>query len=582
MDWILKQQDEKRVEKYTNELKIPKLLATVILNRNMTIRTAYDVLYNSENIIANPLLLPGIQQAAKLFIQCVYYEKRPVEIFADYDCDGLTAGFILKTFCECWPNCSVNLYYPEREEGYGLSLEYAEHLIEKYNGQEKKPFVITVDNGISQIDEINLLVASNFPVLVTDHHLPQREGTMLTLPNCLVFDPHVYLDSQIGKNLCGAAVIWNLCRYIEQLCHEEKETPITDYCLYAAALGTISDMMTLDTYNMALINAGLKIMNSEYAPPNIKLFKQFYCNGPYTYKEIAFSLAPMLNACGRMGNTKAGAAFFFEDDEEKLLDILHTMDVYNDMRKNETNMALKEIQEETIKQHHVCFHVASDKTPRGLYGLIASKLLNQYGKPTFVVGEEDPGVLNGSCRSNTIPLPMLLQDAKESGLILSFGGHKAAGGIALPTQNIDDFIRYLDEKMLIFENDPAYEMYFRPGTLSLDAELQLEDITGETQETLDMLPYARNSFKQPIFIFKNLDVVNIRHSKNNEENVQISVADDNSYTKSFWLWNRFSQYADILESDKPIDIAATLTYNFQRKGDTTLDIIDIRQSEEIA
>lgn len=570
MKWKFAEINIKKRNFYSHELGISQELATVFVNRDIDITTANKLVHHTYQIVQEPVPIKGMDIAVNFVLNCIK-EKRPIHIFADYDCDGLTSGYIAESFFNNFEGITAKTYYPERIENYGLSKMYCRQLIEQYKEAPIKPLLITVDNGITKKSEVQMLREYDIQVLVTDHHLVDTNS----LPeDCVILDPYM---GKTGHNLCGAAVIWNLCRAIENAI--QVGNGFTDCLLYAAAIGMLADVMPLDEYNIALTTLGLYIMNSDQALPNIKVFRRLFGNdGSIDSDTISWTLAPMLNACGRMGDVNLGANFFFETDEDTLISILNAIKELNESRKQIENQAVTDIQKNIVNDRDEVLCIIGDDYPVGIHGLIANKIMQKYNKPTFVLKSiSDESIYIGSCRSNTVPLNILLKGEKEKGNIQSFGGHAFAGGISIAKDKLDILVNDLNKRIRKMKKDGSFEQYLVDPVLNIDDELSLQDICNQKRSELNTYAYDKKKFKAPVWAFCNLSIDKLKASRNNPDNICFTVS-DGEHTLDIWGWNIRERYEELGKPDT-IDIAGQLTSNFMRPKQTTLRILDIRKSE---
>lgn len=570
MKWKFAEINIKKRNFYSHELGISQELATVFVNRDIDITTANKLVHHTYQIVQEPVPIKGMDIAVNFVLNCIK-EKRPIHIFADYDCDGLTSGYIAESFFNNFEGITAKTYYPERIEKYGLSKMYCRQLIEQYKEAPIKPLLITVDNGITKKSEVQMLREYDIQVLVTDHHLVDTNS----LPeDCVILDPYM---GKTGHNLCGAAVIWNLCRAIENAI--QVGNGFTDCLLYAAAIGTLADVMPLDEYNIALTTLGLYVINSDQALPNIKVFRRLFGNdGSIDSDTISWTLAPMLNACGRMGDVNLGANFFFETDEDTLISILSAIKELNESRKQIENQAVTDIQKNIVNDRDEVLCVIGDDYPVGIHGLIANKIMQKYNKPTFVLKSiSDESIYIGSCRSNTVPLNILLKGEKEKENIQSFGGHAFAGGISIAKDKLDILVNDLNKRIRKMKKDGSFEQYLVDPVLNIDDELSLQDICNQKRSELNTYAYDKKKFKAPVWAFCNLSIDKLKASRNNPDNICFTVS-DGEHTLDIWGWNIRERYEELGKPDT-IDIAGQLTSNFMRPKQTTLRILDIRKSE---
>jgi single-stranded-DNA-specific exonuclease len=571
LEWKFAKPNANKIKEYSQKLNISSILATVFVNRKISLATADRLIHHTYDIIEKPLKIYNINEAADFFLKCIK-EGRPIHIFADYDCDGLTSGYIMCTFANNFKGIKAEVYYPERIEKYGLSKTYCYDLIRRYKNKDLKPLVITVDNGITKKEEVKILRDDGFEVLVTDHHLVDPES----LPeDCMILDPYL-TENKAGRNLCGAGVAWNLCRAIEDKLHVNHN--FTNSLLYAAAIGTLADVMPLDTYNIALTTLGLAIMSSDQATTNIKVFRRLFCsNGVIDSDTITWTLAPMLNACGRMGDVQLGANFFFESNEDMLIDILGAIKKLNEKRKEIENKAVEEVEQKIDPKNEVIC-VEGHTYPVGIHGLIAGKVTQKYNKPAIVLkslAKDD--ILVGSCRSNTVPLNTLMTKEKNNGNLVSFGGHAFAGGISVKKDKKDALVNSLDKQIRKMKDDGSYDEYTKEPSLRIDDTLTLHDINNKVRNEINTYAYDNKMFTEPIWAFRKLSVEHISPSRNNPNHLKFTLS-DGKHSIDLWGWNIRDKYKEIGEPNK-IDIAGQLVVNFMKPKQTTIRIVDIRKSE---
>lgn len=542
------------------------ILKTVFANRGLDPDIASALESDPVSILATTEVY-GINDAAEYLIKYALKERRHVEVFADYDVDGLTSGYIITQFLR-GHNASCDVYYPQRDELYGISMAWCERINEKYKDRplERKPLIVTVDNGITKKREIAFLKSKGFPVLVTDHHEPQDD----MIPDCVHVDG--YLGNGDGRCLCGAGVIWNVLRRVEDFLNEDHAW--TDYLLSFAALGTVADMMEMTPYNLAIVTVGLAIMNGPTCPDNIRLFRDQYCHGRITVRDLSWSLIPMLNACGRMGKIEIARCFFFSEDEENLLRILSVIDTLNKQRKSEENLLVKYIDSIVDLDHHIIFAVVPKDTRKGLLGLVAGKLLQKYGKPTFVVQEEADCVA-GSFRSNTVGFQKLTAGAEHMLDRNHTGGHPFAAGISIKLGCEDEFVDHCDSVVEHMIGDGSFDKILGDRFMYIDKILTFNDLVNENRNALEILPNDRRSFPESTFAFVDLKLRGVSASKNNPENVKLSLTDTNGNEFDVWAWGWGTRLREFSGCGK-VHLAGHLVRNFQKPRSTTISVCDIK------
>ena len=578
MKWKLYDTPEDKIREYARSLNMPSVLAAILINRGMPIDTAKKLLYNPDVFITNRTLpIHHIEQVSQYVINNLA-ENRKLCVFADYDVDGLSSGYIARVFFNMACHIPTEVYYPERAEGYGISFDYCNTLMKKYlHTDELKPLVMTVDNGITKKDEVQILLDAGFPVLVTDHHLV-IEGKK---PNTVCFDPFDN-PTPVGQNLCGAGVIWSLCRQIEYIL-SKRECEWTDYLIHAVALATIADMVPLDLYNMALIIKGMVQINDGFAPAWTRVLRDNFCHGHMDPDSVSWEISPLLNSCGRMGDVNLGAELMKQENEDKAIVLASRAKEYNAQRKDLLKEAVIEVQDHLLtKPKDEIIIAMADAYPVGMHGLIASKLSEQTGKPTFAVRNTGKNGLGGSARSSTVPLTKLVDGEKEKGTILSFGGHAFSAGISINADKKDEFIHNLNQKIRDMKQSGEFKKYgAEEKELRIDATISLSDITNNNRCHIQWLPYDKNMFPQPYIMIPNVDIKNISHSRNNPDNICLSVKDESVMSPvDIWAWNYWNTFKENIGDCKRVHLAGQLVRDFRRPSRTTFRIVDIKKAIE--
>lgn len=568
MNWKLKTPNLLQVKRYARELKISDLMAKVILNRNIELELANALLHNPNSLLEDPSSIINAGAVADVIIEYTSKPNAEIWIFADYDVDGITSGFVMTDYLRRITDNEVFVYYPDRYEHYGMNMNFCQNLVaRKEQDGVKDILVITVDNGVACLEQIAYLQANGIEVVVTDHHQPQP-----VLPDCLICDPYVGPDDT-GKHLAGVGVAWKVCQLIDQ----KLDLSIVDEYIFAVAIGTIADVMPLTIENMALVNMGLHQLNQDNTCPKaFQIFKDRLGKETLNATDIAWDVAPRLNACGRMGDIQQAAVLFYMNDNEKqeIIDAIIDIEEVNNERKSHTKRAEKAIDALNFDNDYVCIFDANEY-PVGIAGPIAGKLAEKFGKPAFVLQGDE--VLSGSSRSaNGISLQALLSFELAKGNILSFGGHDAACGLAISVDKLDDFKQSLNESIAKMITDADIQVVEKE--LIIDCEINIADISNNTIAELNLLPYDR-TFSAPTFIIRNLEVVNMKSSKNNESNICLTLKDTHGNQSQIWAW-KFGEQYKAMGCPKQIDLAGSIDKDFMNKKKCTLKVADMRECQD--
>lgn len=551
-------------DKYRSHLKVDNLVAQILEFKQIPLDDAYNILYDQDKIINidEKQEVININEAASLFVKYLK-QGRDIFVYADYDVDGMTSGTIMKKFLSQFKNYS-EVYFPERSDGYGLSIKFIEEINERYKCQ-LKPLIMTVDNGITKVEEVELCNKYNIPIIITDHHLPQE-----TLPDTIIVDQHITENNHWAKDLCGAEIAYYFCRAIErQLGYNYY---FSDKLIYLAAIGAISDVMPMASIvNQAIVQKGFKQINNGNIPNTLREFIKNMGSPKMNSEFISWDLAPRLNSCARLFDIKSSIELL--DISENAEDVCQNVERYNNLRKEltkEYTEIIKKKYSESYDEDCAIALVALDDAPVGILGILAGKLENYSGLPSFVGIDDQKEVIHGSARSNSYPLNILLADDEN---VHSFGGHAAACGFSIYNDKVEEFKKSLTDKINKFVSKSVVEsVRSKPDELIY---LTLSDLTKETFNSFYLFAYDNVSFFKPKICIKDLTITAISTSKNNELNVKYTLFDGNKQI-DFWHWGAGN--LGFKQGDR-VRIIGDITKNFMKPKLYTLKIDSIIKEE---
>ena len=507
--WSFYEVEQEKINEISNKYNITKLLAQILVNRGITeekeIRTFLEP---TRNDFYDPFLLPDMEKAVDRIIEAINNQEK-VMIFGDYDVDGITSVTVLKKFLK-ERGLETGYYIPNRlEEGYGLNKEAVEEIIE-----QGYTLIITVDCGISGIEEIEKCNKLGVQTIVTDHH-EQGEN----IPNAYAVVDAKRKDNKYPfRELAGVGIVFKLIQAIStKLNLEEKE-----YLKYLdiVAVGTISDIVPLINENRVIAKLGLMLIKMT---KNIGLRELIIASN---YKQIdsntiSFGIAPRINACGRMGHQEEALKLFLTDNIVEAKEITNKLNKYNSERQekegNIFKQALEKLQTENIENRNTIV-LGGDNWYHGVIGIVASKLIESFFKPTILVcfeGEEG----KGSGRS--IPSFDLHEALSYSGNYLEkFGGHAMAVGLTLKKENFESF----KEKFEEFAEQKNIKQII--PTIKIDCEISKNDLKLETVEELKKLEPFGEKNQRPCFVYKGLKINSIR-ALSEGKHLKLSLRDNN-------------------------------------------------------
>lgn len=508
--------------------------------------------------LSEPLLMKDAERAVELIREALD-DGRKITVYGDYDCDGVTATAIIYSYLEA-QGAEVEYFIPDRAEGYGMNIPALEKIV---NGGTK--LVITVDNGISAIEEARFLKKKGVELIITDHHQPGTE-----LPECAaVVDPNRADDSSPFKDLCGAGVALKLL-----IALEEDEEFVLDTYAHLAAVGTIGDVMPLRGENRYIVQRGLENIRNEQNAGLTELIRSAgRAAQSVTSTEIAFTVCPRINAAGRIESAeKALRLLLCEDDAESAARIAEELSALNAKRKTEEDKILADIREQIsrdpmlTKQRVIV--LSGEGWHHGVVGIACSVVMEKYDKPVVMITSEGAEA-RGSMRSiEGFSAHKLLSVC--SAYLTKFGGHPGAGGFSLRADKIAAFT----------ERIHAYSREYYPkmpdAALYADMELSIADLTLDNVKKLSMLEPFGERNPVPLFLLRDCTVKSKRALKDGKY-TSFEVTQGNSAIRVITFRLPFARFFPNV-GDR-IDIVASAEINeYNGKESVQLKLEDYRPS----
>lgn len=478
---------------------IDPLIARIIRNRDIIDeKEITEYLYGGKEALHNPHLLKDVDKAAEIIAEGIA-GKKAMRIIGDYDIDGVNATYILLAgIRRCGGN--VDAAIPDRmKDGYGIN----EHLIEQALSDGKE-LLITCDNGIAAINEINFAKEKGMTVVVTDHHeIPYRnteQGKEFLRSNAdAIVNPKQADCPYPCKGICGAVVAWKLV----QVLYERMDIPVeeADIFIENAGFATVGDVMDLTGENRILVKLGLKALEHTKNPGMKALIaKNKLSDKPLSAYHIGFVLGPCINASGRLDTAKRSLELLLERDEVKASALAGELVELNESRKymtqQETQKALEQIEKEGREKDKVLV-VYLPECHESLAGIIAGRIREAYQRPIFVLTRGEEGV-KGSGRSIEA-YSMFDKMTEVAELFTKYGGHPMAAGLSMREEDIDKLREQLNQKAELSEEDMA-------EVVRLDAVLPMSYFTVDTIRQLSVLEPCGKSNTRPVFADRNIRI----------------------------------------------------------------------------
>ena len=501
--WNVKSGITDSAKKLAKEVGVTPVVAQVFINRgfssNDEIKAFLSPLLSK---LPDPFLLSDAKRAAERIADAVD-KKEKICIYGDYDIDGSTAVAVLAGFFKEL-GASFFYYQPERfGEGYGLSADAVEKIIKK-----GASLVISVDCGTSSIDAAVLCRKKGVDLIITDHH---KLGEVS--PDAYAFvNPHKPGEPGVFSNLAGVGVAYYLAIALRKVLRErnyfnavKKEPDLKNY-LDLVAFGTVADVVPILGVNRVLVKKGLEFINSNPRKGIKALAEISGLKGVISSDSISYILAPRLNAAGRMGSASRSVELLLSNDEQESHDLAMVLHEENQKRVSFQNKSWQQVQ--TIAESFDSFDsrysltFASEGWHQGVIGIIASKAVEKWYKPTAVYSISDNGIAKGSARSiHGIDIFSVFSEFRE--VFEDFGGHDMAAGMSIKTDRIPKF-------MELFENGVSKYVKSKKihPTIDVDVEVRPSDINLKTiKEIMEMEPFGSDN-PYPVFLCRDLNITN--------------------------------------------------------------------------
>lgn len=554
-NWIYPNYDEnfiKELESYS----ISKNIAKILNARNITDMTSVKKYFSDEYEEGyDPFLMHDMQKAVDRINEAIENEER-ILVYGDYDADGITSTVLLvETLISMGAN--VSSYIPNRfEEGYGPNKEAFTKIIDS-----GITLIITVDNGIAGVEEVDLANELGCDVIVTDHHKIQD-----TIPNAYaIIHPEHPEGNYPFKKLAGVGVAFKLAHALLEI--------FPDFLLDLVAIGTIADMVSITDENRIFVKQGLELINED---PRIGLKMLLELSGIDTKideQTVGFYIAPKLNSIGRMDSAKLGLTFLMAEEPVTARALAEQIEQYNIQRKQVTEDIVKDviskIENSEKKQKNVI--MVSGEYHEGVLGIVASNIVEKYQKPVFIMNEKE-GVLKGSARS-IFDFNIYVAMNKISDLFLAFGGHTLAAGFSFEKSNFEKIEEFLDNEFEEFKRNNDLK-----ANKNIDIVTSLEDISYQFLNSLDALkPYGMD-FEKPTVLIENAMVLNKAYFGSEKQYLRLTIADEVGNLDCITF--KDSVTFDKVEKNDIIDLVCNIDKNnFNGRTKLQAHIIDIHIKE---
>ena len=540
MDWKIRTQPETKIlkELQTN-LKIPEFICTLLLQRDIdSLESAQKYFRPNLNELHDPFLMKDMDKTVDRLIQAIDSSEK-IMILGDYDVDGTTSVsmlydyFIKKTLEPIY-------YIPDRyKEGYGVSEESI-----AFAADQKVSLILTIDCGIKANDQIESANTKGIDVIICDHHIPDD-----SIPKAYsIINPNQKNCNYPFKGLCGCGIGFKLISAIEKKSEGAEE--VNQY-LDLVAIATIADQMPMINENRTIVHHGLKEFNNNPRPGFHFFIRSI--NRKIVESDIAFNIGPRINASGRMKSGMISVKLMTENDTNAAYKTAQEIESINLLRRAKE----KEVTEEAIKKTDPLKFtnvVYGSNWNKGVLGIVASRLVDKFYKPTIVLNLEGK-MYTGSARSiANFDIYDAIQSGKE--YLDQYGGHKYAAGLSIKEENLKDFIDHFESYV---KNAMNNKMFTK--TIGYDTEIDLSDINESNFKILSrMSPFGQSNYR-PIFRTNNCcGTGNLRLIGKEKTHIKFEISDSED-NKIQALGFNMSEHYEQINNKQHFDILYSISRN---------------------
>lgn len=478
--------------RFFQENKDLNFLDKILAERNIITKKEKEIFLSSDlKYLSDPFILPEMERAVKRIIKAVERNEK-ILIYGDYDVDGITSTAVLYRFFKNEYGLELEYFIPDRiEDGYGLNINSLEKIVN--NNVE---LIITVDCGITAFKEAAYLQKRGVDLIITDHHTPAEK-----LPEAAAIINHhlVAAEDYFASEIAGVGTAYKLV----QALNSKRTREMKEELLPIVALGTIADIAPLKNENRILVKNGLELIKKDRVLGLKTLIEELNISkADLSAGQIAFIIAPPLNAAGRIHDAEEALKLLISEDKEKTKFIAEKLIKINKQRQQQEEKIYQEAENkinEINLESEKSIILADEKWHSGIIGIVASRLLEKYNLPVILFAVDNKkGTAKGSARSiSSLNIYQALKNCKSK--LLNFGGHKAAAGLSIEISEIENFKHQF--KDYLFKN-LAEEDYFKREKIDLNLDISL--LSKDLISNLERFRPFGIANPAPKFLFQNL------------------------------------------------------------------------------
>ena len=554
-NWNYPQYDEtflNDLKEYNISENIAKILDSRGINKIEEVKKFFSDDYEEGY---DPFLMHDMKRAVERINNAIENEEK-ILVYGDYDADGITSTVLLvETLVSL--GADVSSYIPNRfEEGYGPNKDAFSKII-----KSGISLIITVDNGIAGVDEVELANSLGCDVIITDHHKIQDE---IPKAYAVIHPEHPEGQYPFGK-LAGVGVAFKLAHALLEI--------YPDFLLDLVAIGTVADMVSLTDENRIFVKQGIELLNEDPRIGIKMLLELSNITTNIDEQTIGFYIAPKLNSIGRMDSAKVGLSFLMAEDASVAKSLAEQIEEYNVQRKEVTENIVKDVIE-TIENSDVknkSVIMVSGDYHEGVLGIVASNIAEKYQRPVLIMNNKE-GILKGSARS-VFEFNIYTAINKIGDKFIAYGGHTLAAGFSFDEQNFKEI-----EKTLCNEFDEYKNNNELKSTKNIDIVSSLEEVSYQFLNSLEVLKPFGMDFEKPNILLENAKVIEKVYFGADKQYLRLTIADEVGNLECISFKDNMI-FKDINVNDT-IDLLCTLDKNYFN-GRTKLQayIIDMQVKE---
>ena len=548
--WAYQKPSINFVEKIKSSFNLSNIIASIIANRNIDDKNLdYFLNPTLKNNLPDPSTLKNMDSSIKILLEKIF-RNNTLGILGDYDVDGATSTAILFKYFE-FIGVNAEIYIPDRiKDGYGISKNSIDHFFRK-----KVNLLVSLDCGTNDAEFIAYAREKGIEIIVIDHHEVKSLGSPLSIIN-----PKLKGDTSNLNNLCTAGLVFlfviGLNRELRKKnFFKNKEEINLKELLDIVAVGTICDLVPLHNENRLLVKKGLEKINLKPNRGLSVLKSKLELENNIKSTDIAYYIGPCINAAGRIGDPFLGFNLLVKNKKEDLEVIAEKLINSNNERKTLENISYNQAKMLLKNLTNMKFIFLYSKTWHpGIIGIIASRLVQEYKVPAFVMNIDENKV-TGSVRSiKNIDISKILAKLVDEGFLESGGGHAMAGGFKLKEEKLSSLQNYLKENSHVFFKSEN-------STINIDLEAKISDLNLEMINSMEQLEPFGMGYPEPKILIKKVSSVYSKIIGKNKTHLSCTLEDIYGYRINAMIFNFENSILRVIEEKREFDVIGKVSLN---------------------